>query len=84
MRIAFRRTGDGDPLLLLHGALCDSMAWRAELEELADEFTVIARVRRIGHEVALEAPEAFHAELRRFLGSISRPGPSRWRATSSG
>lgn len=42
MRIAFRRAGDGDPLLLLHGALCDSRAWRAELEELADEFTVIA------------------------------------------
>jgi len=42
LRIAFRRAGNGDPLLLLHGAVCDSRVWRTQLKTLSDEFTVIA------------------------------------------
>ena len=42
LRIAFRRAGAGPPLLLLHGGLCDSRVWRVQLEELSDEFAVVA------------------------------------------
>jgi len=42
LRIAFERKGDGPPLVLLHGALSDSRMWRRQLDELSDEFTVVA------------------------------------------
>lgn len=42
LRIAFRRAGHGPPLVLLHGALCDSRVWHAQLADLSDEFTVVA------------------------------------------
>lgn len=42
LRIGFRRAGDGLPLLLLHGAICDSRVWRVQLEDLSDEFSVVA------------------------------------------
>ncbi|MGS0685970.1 alpha/beta fold hydrolase [Nakamurella sp. GG22] len=40
--VAFRRTGSGPPLLLLHGALCDSRDWRRQMDCFAAHFTVIA------------------------------------------
>lgn len=42
LRIAYRRAGQGPPLVLLHGAFSDSRTWTPQLEQLADEFTVIA------------------------------------------
>ncbi len=42
LRIGFRRAGEGPPLVLLHGGLGDSRAWRDQIEELSDEFTVVA------------------------------------------
>lgn len=42
LRIAFERTGDGPPLVLLHGVLGDSREWRTQLEGLSDDFTVVA------------------------------------------
>jgi len=42
IQVAFQRVGDGQPLLLLHGAASDSRVWRVQLEEMADEFTVVA------------------------------------------
>jgi pimeloyl-ACP methyl ester carboxylesterase len=42
LRIAFERVGAGAPLVLLHGALGDSRNWRRQLEELSDEFTIVA------------------------------------------
>jgi pimeloyl-ACP methyl ester carboxylesterase len=42
LRIAYQRVGDGPPLVLLHGALCDSRDWRPQLDALSDEFTVVA------------------------------------------
>jgi pimeloyl-ACP methyl ester carboxylesterase len=40
--LAYRRTGQGPPLVLLHGAYEDSRIWRRQLEELSDEFSVVA------------------------------------------
>jgi pimeloyl-ACP methyl ester carboxylesterase len=42
LRIAFQRAGTGPPLVLLHGGFSDSRAWRRQLEDLSDEFTVVA------------------------------------------
>ena len=39
LRVAFQRRGEGPCLLLLHGAVSDSRAWRLELESLSDVFT---------------------------------------------
>jgi pimeloyl-ACP methyl ester carboxylesterase len=40
--IAFERRGQGPPLVLVHGAVADTRYWRRELDELSDEFTVVA------------------------------------------
>jgi len=42
LRVAYRRAGEGPLLVLLHGGLCDSRVWRVQLEELSDEYTVVA------------------------------------------
>ena len=42
LAIAFVRQGTGPPLLLLHGILQDSRAWRPQLDALSDEVTVVA------------------------------------------
>ena len=42
LKIAYRRQGRGEPLLLLHGGFSDSREWRAQLEGLSDDFDVIA------------------------------------------
>lgn len=41
-QIAYRTEGSGPPLVLLHGGLVDSRAWRREIDALSDEFHVIA------------------------------------------
>jgi pimeloyl-ACP methyl ester carboxylesterase len=40
--IGYRQAGDGPPLVLLHGFLCDSRCWRTQLEDLSDTFCVVA------------------------------------------
>jgi pimeloyl-ACP methyl ester carboxylesterase len=43
LRIAYRRSGSGAPLVLLHGGFgFDSRAWQPQFDGLADEFTVVA------------------------------------------
>jgi pimeloyl-ACP methyl ester carboxylesterase len=41
-RVAYRRTGEGPPLILLHGILSDSRAWRRQLQGLATDYSVVA------------------------------------------
>jgi pimeloyl-ACP methyl ester carboxylesterase len=42
LEIAYRRAGEGPPLVLVHGAAEDGRAWRPQLDALADELTVVA------------------------------------------
>jgi pimeloyl-ACP methyl ester carboxylesterase len=42
LEIAYRRAGDGPPLVLVHGAALDGRMWQPQLAPLADEFTVVA------------------------------------------
>lgn len=42
LRVAYREKGHGNALVLLHGFLCDSRCWRRQLDELSNEFRVIA------------------------------------------
>lgn len=43
LRVGYERAGDGPPLVLLHGYVGDGpTTWRWQLEQLADEFTVVA------------------------------------------
>jgi pimeloyl-ACP methyl ester carboxylesterase len=42
LSIAFEWTGEGVPLVLLHGGVSDSRQWRQQLEGLSDEFAVVA------------------------------------------
>jgi pimeloyl-ACP methyl ester carboxylesterase len=40
--IAFWCAGQGPPLVLLHGFTLDSRIWRRQLEDLSDQFMVVA------------------------------------------
>jgi pimeloyl-ACP methyl ester carboxylesterase len=42
LEIAFQRAGAGPPLILVHGGISDSRVWRAQLEDLSDQFAVVA------------------------------------------
>ena len=42
LEVAYERAGAGPPLVFVHGATADSRSWRAQLDALADEFTVVA------------------------------------------
>jgi pimeloyl-ACP methyl ester carboxylesterase len=41
-RIAYHRAGGGPPLLLLHGGWSDGREWWMQLDDLSDEFDVVA------------------------------------------
>lgn len=43
LRVAYRRVGEGPPVVLLHGYVGDGpTTWRPQLEGLSEEFTVVA------------------------------------------
>jgi pimeloyl-ACP methyl ester carboxylesterase len=42
LSIAYREAGQGPAIVLLHGFLCDSRCWRAQLSGLSDQFRVVA------------------------------------------
>jgi pimeloyl-ACP methyl ester carboxylesterase len=42
LRMAFERAGHGPPLILLHGLPGDHRLWRRQLDNLSDEYTVVA------------------------------------------
>ena len=42
LRVGYSLAGEGQALVLLHGFFGDSRVWRPQLEELSDEFAVVA------------------------------------------
>ncbi|MES2210545.1 MAG: alpha/beta hydrolase [Chloroflexota bacterium] len=42
LEIAFERQGTGPPLVLLHGFVGHSREWRRQIDDLSDEYTVVA------------------------------------------
>ena len=42
LSVAYRQAGEGAPLVLLHGFLCDSRCWMPQLSGLSDRFNVVA------------------------------------------
>lgn len=42
LRIAYSDVGAGPPLVLLHGGMDDSRSWRWQVDDLSDEFRVLA------------------------------------------
>lgn len=42
MRIGYRRVGSGPAVVLLHGGVSDGRVWRRAMDDLADEFTIVA------------------------------------------
>ena len=45
VRIGFERRGQGPPLVLLHGLPGDSRIWQRQLDDLAQDYTVVAWTR---------------------------------------
>lgn len=42
LTIAYQRVGEGNPLVLVHGAAEDHRIWKSQVAALSDEFTVVA------------------------------------------
>jgi pimeloyl-ACP methyl ester carboxylesterase len=42
LTLAYERAGSGPPLLMLHGGLSDHREWRAQINDLAETYTVVA------------------------------------------
>ena len=57
-RIAYDLRGEGPPLVLLHGYVGDRRMWRRQIEDLSDEFTVVAWDAP-GYGGSSDPPEAF-------------------------
>lgn len=79
LRIAYRRAGEGPPLVLLHGAFSDGREWRRQLEGLSDEFAVVAWDAP-GFGRSSDPPEGFGARdyaesLAGFIGALGLGRP---------
>jgi pimeloyl-ACP methyl ester carboxylesterase len=42
LEIAYERQGEGSPLVLLHGGVSNCREWHRQLDDLSDEFDVVA------------------------------------------
>ena len=42
LRVALRRRGRGEPVLLVHGGMSDSQEWGPQLEDLSRDYDVVA------------------------------------------
>ena len=80
LRIGFRRSGSGAPLLLLHGGFgFDSRAWSRQIAAFSDEFTVVAWDAP-GAGASSDPPQRFDMKdqadcLAAFIGQLSLGRP---------
>jgi pimeloyl-ACP methyl ester carboxylesterase len=73
--IFYRDEGDGPAVVLLHGFLCDSRAWRPQLRGLSDGYRVVAW-DAAGAGASDDPPKAFGItdwveDLRRLLDELA-------------
>ena len=77
LRVALRRRGQGEPVLLVHGGMSDSREWTPQVEDLARDYDVIA-VDVLGCGGSADPPEDFgpadHAHL--LAGTLEALGVS--------
>jgi pimeloyl-ACP methyl ester carboxylesterase len=73
-RIAFWKRGSGPPLLLVHGGVCDHLAWRSVTPLLARKFTVYSMDRRGRGGSGDDAPYAVEREVEDILAMLSMIG----------
>jgi pimeloyl-ACP methyl ester carboxylesterase len=73
-RIAFWREGAGPPLLLVHGGICDHMAWYFVVPYLAHRFTVYTYDRRGRGESGDIPPYAVEREVEDIAAMLKAIG----------
>jgi pimeloyl-ACP methyl ester carboxylesterase len=79
LTIAFERSGDGPPVVLLHGGLSDHREWRRQIDGLSDAFSVVAWDAP-GCGGSSDPPESFRMPeyadcLASFIGSLALEHP---------
>ena len=75
-RIAYKRSGNGPPLVLVHGATSNHTRWAGILPELEDEFTVFAMERRGRGESGDAATYSIDREYEDVVAVPARTGAS--------
>src|ERR671932_2757874 len=74
--IAFDRLGDGPPVIVVCGAMCDRALMRSTAEELAKHFTVFNYDRRGRGDSGDTAPYAVEREIEDIAALIGAAGGS--------
>lgn len=75
-RIAFERLGDGPPVVLTAGILCDRRTTQPLARQLAERFTVVSHDRRGRGDSGDTAPYAVAREIEDLHAVISETGPA--------
>jgi pimeloyl-ACP methyl ester carboxylesterase len=74
-RIAYERTGDGPPLVLVHGSINDHRAWGAVAPAFSERFTVYAMDRRGRGESGEPREHEMQRQFEDVLAVIEAAGP---------
>jgi pimeloyl-ACP methyl ester carboxylesterase len=74
-RIAVHRTGEGPPLVLVHGATADHTRWRPVLPAFEERFSVLAVDRRGRGDSGDTAPYALAREVEDVVAVAEAAGP---------
>lgn len=87
LEIAFERQGAGPPLVLLHGFVGHSREWRRQIDDLSDEFTVVAWDAP-GAGRSSDPPETFRLPdyadcLAAFIDAVGLRRPHSWGSRST-